>query len=144
MLIFTDCGYNEADLPSRFRNAGLSFKTVLTVVGRHFIVTTCTSGIEEKNSPLACLRSCILNIFFISPIQIIDQSTTVPIFHHNFKYWRDPKHSLLTGSTVSTTHSPVTSLQIWFVWRYSWCFIYFCPPRQPAGTLWVSWFIRME
>ena len=36
MLISTDCGYNEADLPSKFHNVPLSFKTVLTVVGRHF------------------------------------------------------------------------------------------------------------
>ncbi len=66
------------------------------------------------------------------------------LLHHNFKRWRDPKHSMLTGSTVSTTHSPVTSAQIWFVWRYSWCFIYFCPPRQPAGPHRVSWFIPTE
>lgn len=36
MLISTDCGYNEADFPSKFHNVLLSFKTVLTVVGRHF------------------------------------------------------------------------------------------------------------
>lgn len=36
MLISTDSGYNEADLPSKFHNVPLSFKTVLTVVGRHF------------------------------------------------------------------------------------------------------------
>lgn len=36
MLISTDCGYNEADSPSKFHNVPLSFKTVLTVVGTHF------------------------------------------------------------------------------------------------------------
>lgn len=65
-------------------------------------------------------------------------------FISSFQMLRDPVQSLLTGSTVPTTHSPVTSHQIWFVWRYSWCFIYFCPVRHPAGTLWVSWFIRTE
>lgn len=60
------------------------------------------------------------------------------------KCWRDPTQSELTGSTVSTTCSPVTSHQIWFVWRYSWCFIYFSPLRLPAASLWVSWFIHLE
>lgn len=37
MLISTDCGYNEADFPSiSFHNVPLSFKIVLTVVGRSF------------------------------------------------------------------------------------------------------------
>lgn len=36
MLISTDCGYNEADLPSKLHNVPLSFKTALTVVGSHF------------------------------------------------------------------------------------------------------------
>lgn len=35
MLISTDCGYNEADSPSKFHNVPLSFKAALTVVGRH-------------------------------------------------------------------------------------------------------------
>lgn len=43
-----------------------------------------------------------------------------------------------------TSPPPLISHQIWFVWRWSWCFIYFCPARQPAGALWVSWFIRAE
>lgn len=95
-----------------------------------------------ENNPWQCLWFAIIS--FSSPTKIIDQSTTVSLLYHNFKCWGDPMQSLLTGSTVPTTHSPVTSHQIWFVWRYSWCFIYFCPVRQPAGTLWVSWFIRTE
>lgn len=33
MLISTDCGYNDADLPSKFHNVRLFFKIALTVVG---------------------------------------------------------------------------------------------------------------
>lgn len=95
-----------------------------------------------ENNPWQCLWFAIIS--FSSPTKIIDQSTTVSLLYHHFKCWGDPMQSLLTGSTVPTTHSPVTSHQIWFVWRYSWCFIYFCPVRHPAGTLWVSWFIRTE
>lgn len=36
MSVSTDCGYNEADLPSKFRNVPLSVKMVSTVFGRHF------------------------------------------------------------------------------------------------------------
>lgn len=105
MLISTDCGYNEPDLPSKFHNVPLSFKIVLTVVGRHFgslmnfhmlrvhageqkiysvtfIVRTGTAGIEEKQS-INMSQICNFNVFFfffLSPTEIIDQSTTLQLY----------------------------------------------------------------
>lgn len=78
-------------------------------------------------------------LFFPSPTKIIDQSPA-----------DRSRYSLSWEVRLFLPHIPPPQLprlishQIWFVWRWSWCFIYFCPARQPAGALWVSWFIRAE
>lgn len=80
-----------------------------------------------------------LQLCFFSPssIKIIDQS---PADRSRYSL------SLSWEVRLFLPHipRPLISHQIWFVWRWSWCFIYFCPARQPAGALWVSWFIRAE
>lgn len=86
MLISTDCGYNEADLPSKFHYVPLSFKIVLTVVGRHF-------G-SLLNSPILSVHT----VFYIY-IYILH-----PVYCFNWHCWDRRKNSPLASLRFAIMH----------------------------------------